>query len=495
MSHEIRTPLNAVIGIADILRGLKPTIEQMRYLEMVHQAGDTLLGLINDVLDVSKIESGLLVLAPASVDLPALLAEVVDMTAFLAQQQGLELVYHLDPAARLHVTVDPLRLRQIILNLLNNAIKFTENGHVALRVDLDEQHRCRFIVEDTGIGIPPDKRARVFEKFTQADTSDTRRFGGSGLGLAICSNLVELMGGTITVESECNEGSTFTVTIPLEGELSPERLPLPDPDLRGVRHLAVLSNVTAAASLDAYLADLGLSGDVLQDTPAAIAQLREPNCDVLLVDGQMDSLAVTSMLRAVDALPPLERPRMILLTPLGDDLDAERVDREGWSAVIHKPVRRSTLRKALHAVRNPDAETVVPAEDNSPVVLDGTRVLLVEDNLFNQKVATRLLENLGCRVALAENGRVAVDLAAAGDFDLVLMDCQMPVMDGLEATQLIRAQEGERAIVPVVAMTANVMGEHREACLAVGMNDFASKPVNKKTLRDILERWTRPIAV
>jgi two-component system sensor histidine kinase/response regulator len=460
-------------------------------VEMIHQAGDALLGLINDVLDFSKIEAGQLQLDPVEVDLPSLLAEVVDMMAYHAQQQGLELVYHLATSARVRATVDPVRLKQVLLNLLNNAIKFTEVGHVALRVSLDAEGRCRFVVADTGIGIPADKLARVFDKFTQADASHTRKYGGTGLGLAICHSLVSLMGGEIEVASKPGRGTLFSVTLPVACRPLENLPPLPEPELAGRRHLTIILDAAARASLGGYLADLGVAGLSCGDPLAAVNELAFGAYDFVLVDGQLDSLLQQTVRDAVAALPAERRPHLVLVTPLGDDRDSSELLVEGWAAVLHKPARRPTLRRALHAALNPRTVFLGELEDEAPVLDFGAHVLLVEDNLFNQKVATRLLETLGCRVTLAENGQRAVDAAAAEVFDLVLMDCQMPVMDGLEATRRIRGLAGAHGGVPVVAMTANVLGEHRRECLDAGMDDFASKPVNKKTLREIIGRWAR----
>ncbi len=509
MSHEIRTPLNAVVGLADILRSLDPTREQTRYLDMIQQASDALLGLINDVLDVSRIEAGQLTLEATTVDLPALMTEVVDMMAYTAQQQGLELVYRLAPDARRTVRCDPVRLKQVIVNLLGNAVKFTESGHVALRVEAVDAEHVRFEVADTGIGIARDKLEAVFEKFTQADASHTREYGGTGLGLAICRQLIALMGGEITVASEVGRGTTFTVVVPLpaQPDATPRR-PLPDPRLVGRRHLTVLADPAARTTAAAHLDDLGLAGAATADLDEAVGLLagQEP-CDVVLVDAQIDSAQHAAIGAAVAARPAERRPRLVLLPPFGDDRDPARLATAGWDASVHKPLRRETLRAALEPLlagtdpgpagsdrpRRPEAPAAMATE--APPVRPGRapgdrqRVLLVEDNVFNQKVASRLLEGLGCEVTVAENGRRAVGAAAHERFDLVLMDCQMPVMDGLEATRRIRELPGESGRVPIVAMTANVLGDHRDACLAAGMDGFASKPVNKSVLRDLLARY------
>jgi PAS domain S-box-containing protein len=489
MSHEIRTPLNAVIGLADILKGLGPTPEQSHYLQMIHQAGDSLLGVINDILDFSKIEAGQLTLDPVDIELAGLMAEVVDLMAFHAHQQGLELVYHLSRSARIGVTVDPLRLKQVLLNLLNNAIKFTEEGHVALRVSRDNEGSVRFVVADTGIGIAPDKLAAVFDKFTQADASHTRKYGGTGLGLAISRNLVELMGGAIEAASKPGRGTQFTVTIPLAVADVPDQPILPDPRLTGRRHLSVLPDAAARACVASYLEDLGVTGLATGDAMQVVARLPDSGADVVLIDNTADPMHIDAVRHAVADLPPDDRPALMLVTLLGDERRDDELRRDGWAGVIHKPARRATLRRALYAVLHPDTAPPDSAEDPGAHATASARVLLVEDNVFNQKVATRLLESLGCDVTVAENGREAVDLAGDAAFDLVLMDCQMPVMDGLEATRLIRRLGHGHGDVPIVAMTANVMGEYRAECLDAGMDDFASKPVTRKALEDLVATW------
>ncbi|MBD3221469.1 response regulator, partial [bacterium] len=494
MSHEIRTPLNAVIGLADILRGLSPTEEQGHYLDMINQAGDALLGIINDVLDISKIEAGQLALDPVEVDLASVLNEVVDMMAYHAQQRGLELVYHLDPDARLRTEVDAVRLKQILINLLNNAIKFTETGHVSLRVrreQRDDGPWCRFDVADTGIGIPEATLETIWDKFTQADASHTRKYGGTGLGLAISRNLIELMGGEISVTSKLGRGTRFTVRVPLEGTLPDDLAPLPDPVLTGRRVVAITPSPAARENLAAYLRDLGLQAVALSGTDDLALHLSHGPVDAVIVDAQMDSHTLDAVCRAIDAGEA--SPPRLLLTPLGDDRDRAALRAEGWQGSLQKPVRRPALRRQLVQLLNPAAAATAPTrDDRSDATLSGTHVLLVEDNVFNQKVATRLLEELGCEVTVAEHGERAVELVTTEGYDLVLMDCQMPVMDGLEASRRIRALDDEaRRRVPIVAMTANVVGDHRETCLAAGMDDFASKPINKKTLREVVERWAR----
>jgi PAS domain S-box-containing protein len=494
MSHEIRTPLNAVIGLADILRSLEPSAEQVQYLDMIQHAGNSLLGIINDVLDISKIEAGQLQLDPVPVDLPALLNEVVDMMAYHAQQQGLELIYHLDPAAAVRTELDAVRLKQVLINLLNNAIKFTEHGHVSLRVRSEQQDGrtwCRFDIADTGIGIPAATLDRIFEKFAQADASHTRKYGGTGLGLAICRNLVGLMGGTIGLKSKEGRGTLFTVMVPLPVAAPSVAEVLPEPGLAGRRFVAVMPSPAARESLATTLRELGLAGLTLADPADLAAHLARNPADLVLADAQMASVTLDEIGQAVDACP--DAPPRVLLTPLGDVRDRAALARHGWVASLQKPVRRPVLRRELLALLSASG----PATDSPGAsageagVLDRKHVLLVEDNLFNQKVAAKLLENMGCRVTVAENGERAVAAVNRDLFDLVLMDCQMPVMDGLEATRRIRGLGGDAARVPIVAMTANVMSEHREACLAAGMDDFASKPINKATLRGVLERWAQ----
>ncbi len=354
MSHEIRTPLNAVIGLADILRGLDASPEQVQYLDMIQHAGGALLSIINDVLDFSKIEAGQLQLDPVPVDLPALLNEVVDMMAYHAQHQGLELVYHLDPAARLRTELDAVRLKQVLINLLNNAIKFTEKGHVSLRVRLEQRDgrtRCRFDVADTGIGIPAVTQSQIFEKFTQADASHTRKYGGTGLGLAICRSLVGLMEGDITLKSRVGRGTLFTVTVPLEVVEPTDSELLPEPALVGRRFLAVMPSAAARESLATTLGELGLAGLTLDDPRDLPLLLAQQPADLVLADAQMDSLMLEQVRQAVDACRPA--PPRILLCPLGDQRHSESLKDQQWSGFVHKPVRRPVIRRELLAILDP----------------------------------------------------------------------------------------------------------------------------------------------
>jgi PAS domain S-box-containing protein len=494
MSHEIRTPLNAVIGLADILRGLTPTEEQTHYLDMIHQAGDALLGIINDVLDISKIDAGQLLLEKMPVDLSSLLNEVVDLMAYHAQQRDLELVYYLAPVARVQTTADPTRLKQVLINLLNNAVKFTETGHVSLRVrreDRDGAPWFHFDVADTGIGIPEATLATIWDKFTQADASHTRKYGGTGLGLAISRNLTELMGGTIAVASKPGRGTRFTVSLPLPVDAARTKEPAADSRLAGRRALAVAPAAAVRENLASNLRDLGLAGITAADARDLPVHLAQGPVDLVLVDAQLapdDLAAVRDVLAASDQPTP-----RLLVVPLGDDRDRDDLAADGWQGVLQKPVRRPALARQLRRLLHIDepADATTSAADDLAERLAGLRVLLVEDNLFNQKVASRLLEEMGCVVTVAENGEQGLARAREETFDLVLMDCQMPVMDGLEATRRIRALPDEHARVPIVAMTANVIGEQRDHCLAAGMDDFASKPINKQRLQQVVARWAK----
>ncbi len=497
MSHEIRTPLNAVIGLADILQGLDPTSQQQQYLTMVHSAATTLLGVINDVLDFSKIEAGELALDTVAVDLPSQLADLVALMAYPAEQRGLELVYSLAPDLPRQVVADPVRLRQILMNLLNNAIKFTESGVVELAVqflpgDHEQPDSVRFVVADTGIGIPADKLPLIFEKFTQADASHTRRFGGTGLGLAISKQLVTFMNGTIDVTSEVGVGTTFTVDLPLVIVRHSAPAIEVDPVVQGRRVLVVSRHARVAAAMAAALRALGAEVATAGGAHAYEHALAAQH-DLVLLDSHGDSQGAEAFARAWKSLPEAARPPVVVVEPLGDAEHNAQLEHTGYAAVLSKPVEPERLRLTLRNIFAPESNPTVTSE-TAGLGGDGVapRILLAEDNLFNQKVASSLLEMLGCVVEVAANGAQAVDAVATRSFDLVLMDCQMPEMDGLEATRRIRALGGDTAMIPVIAMTANAMGEHREACLAAGMDDFASKPINKKVLREIVERWTAP---
>jgi len=490
MSHEIRTPLNCITGVADLLADLDPTPQQEQYLEMIRQSGTSLLTILNDVLDLSRIEAGRLTLDPAPTDLRGAVEEVVNLIAFTAQAQGLELVCRFAPGVPARGVVDGDRLRQVLNNLLNNAVKFTREGHVYLDVEPVAESgstvTVSFKVTDTGIGIAAEEAATIFDKFTQVEAGSTRGFGGSGLGLAISQHLVQLMGGNITVDSEPDEGSTFSFTVPvLEAEVPPQ----PNLDNSSENLLIVACSELAGEVLAEQARQLGYRPSLATWCPNALSLLSakpsegEAHWSAVLLDHSLPDEDVHVIIDYCHALAPWRRPRVLVMTDL-----ATRPWDVGFSpdCFLSKPVRLEHLSDALVSsgvaglIEQEDQAAEAPAAD--------ARILLAEDNPTNQRVAVGMLEMLGCTVEVAPNGAVAVESARAEDFDLVFMDCQMPEMDGYEATRTIRGLEGSRGRVPIVALTANVLSGDREACYAAGMDDFLSKPVTKGRLTDMLVR-------
>ncbi len=512
MSHEIRTPMNGIIGMLDLLGTTPLSARQRDFVDTINHSADTLLTVINDILDFSKIDAGKLDLETVDFDVRSTVEEVVHLLAEPAQVKGLELaclVYHDVPTA---VRGDPARLRQILTNLLSNAVKFTERGEVVVRVTAVEDTaadvlvRCE--VSDTGIGISPEARARLFESFTQADASTTRRYGGTGLGLAIAKHLARLMGGEIGVESEPGRGSTFWFTARLAKRL-PGEAPVVSPvALRGLRVLVVDDNATNRAIVRQQLAGWGVRSEAVDGGPAALARLRVAAgeglpFDLVLLDLQMPGMDGLELARAIKADPALVAPRLVLLTSVGFDQHAVEARQIGIAAYLTKPVRQSHLYDCLVTVMSGSPGTAAapaatapgavppPAPVGAPREEDDQRprVLVAEDNAVNQKVAAHLLGARGLRVDLVSDGRQALDALARDSYRLVFMDCQMPVMDGYETTAAIRAGENGDRHVPVIAMTAGALASDREKCLAAGMDDYIAKPITSAALDRLLARW------
>jgi signal transduction histidine kinase/CheY-like chemotaxis protein len=505
MSHEIRTPMNGVLGMTELLRGTRLDSRQQTYAETIRHSAESLLTVINDVLDFSKVEAGKMALDDAPFDLEQLVEEAVGLLAGPAHAKGLELVCRFPPGLHSAYRGDGMRLRQVLVNLLGNAVKFTERGQVTVRVrELaggdGRRALLRFSVEDTGVGIRPASQRRIFESFTQEDGSTTRRYGGTGLGLAICSQLVELMGGQIEVRSTPGVGSTFSFTVPLAREAR-SGVELGLDALRGRRVLVVDDNATNRAILREHLLSWRAEVTEAESGAAALEQLRagvagsEP-FDLLVLDYQMPEMTGLDVLRAVRAAPELRDLRVVLLSSVtrGEEADwrAQRVD-----ACLTKPVRRMHLYTALSRViadAPPDSAMVRAPKSRDPAPGPaagrlGLRVLLVEDNPVNQQVAMAMLEQLGCEVTVAGDGVEGARAFEGGHFDVVLMDCQMPTLDGYGATDRIRAYE--KAVdwprTPIVALTANALAGDREKCLEAGMDAYLTKPFTQNQLRRVLE--------
>ncbi|MEJ2039357.1 MAG: response regulator [Desulfosarcinaceae bacterium] len=511
MSHEIRTPMNGIIGMLNLLQDTELSGKQAEFVYDGKRSAECLLSIINDILDFSKIEAGKLAIEKIDFDLRQTVEDLVALPAMQAQDKGLEFAYQIDHKVPSMLKGDPGRLRQIIMNLATNAVKFTEKGQVVLRVLLEQaciRHvKIRFVVEDTGIGITPSDQTSLFNSFQQVDASTTRKYGGTGLGLAICKLLAELMRGEIGVQSQPGRGSTFWFNVILETDSKARTKPREiDESIRGKRILVVDDNQTNLEIFESYLRHWGWDCRCAASADEALALMQEARkagrpIDLVICDRLMPEMDGLALGRRITADPQLCDARMILLTSQDrrGDGDAAEVEGIGFHACLSKPVRYSQLFECLSAVLGRSGEenwcmqTAPRPGDEGPskVQQNNFRILLAEDNPINQKLALHLLDRFGYRAEAVDDGQQALEALAKVPYDLVFMDVQMPVMDGFQVTRAIRDPGTDvlNHAIPVIAMTAHALKGDCEKCLAAGMDGYIAKPIEPDILLETIKRF------
>ena len=507
MSHEIRTPMNAVIGMTHLLSKTTLDVKQRTYLNKIQQSSQHLLGVINDILDFSKIEAGRMTLEQIDFDLESVLENLANLIGDKIASKGLELIFDIDRRLPKHFIGDPLRLGQILINYANNAVKFTEKGEIVIMIRLVKMSgsdvEIYLGVKDTGIGLSPEQRDLLYQSFQQADTSTTRKFGGTGLGLVITKRITELMGGQVGVESRSGEGSTFWSTVKLGKSAITARPLVLSQDLQGQRVLVVDDNETARVVLQALLEQMKFDVNTAADGNEALQMVMQANRDgrpyhLAMLDWQMPGMDGLELAKRVRQLELHRHPYCFIVTAYGCEDIFRSVPGGVISDVLVKPVSASVLfdsiARVIGAEQSSEQQTVARPLQASAVGhqnLRGARVLLAEDNEVNQEVAVAILREIGLEVDVATNGQIALEMARKSKYDAILMDMQMPVMDGLQATREIRGQTQYRD-VPILAMTANVTQADRDECLRAGMNDHIAKPIDPATLWKTLARWIAP---